>query len=44
VRMKWRLYDELIKKKLFDKIGANLQMSAAHTATRDWRPFPPRRC
>jgi len=22
VRMKWRLYDELIKKKLFDKIGA----------------------
>jgi len=32
VRMKWRLYDELIKKKLFDKIGAQPPTMRSETA------------
>jgi nanoRNase/pAp phosphatase (c-di-AMP/oligoRNAs hydrolase) len=31
VRMKWRLYDELIKKKLFAKIGVHVQPPVART-------------
>ena len=31
VRMKWRLYDDLIKKKLFDKIGAQPPVARSET-------------
>jgi nanoRNase/pAp phosphatase (c-di-AMP/oligoRNAs hydrolase) len=41
VRMKWRLYDELIKKKLFAKIGAHVPPTVMRTDTGQLRVEEP---